>query len=230
MWFIPFTVIKFAFYVYINYGAYGSGTKPRILGSLQGTSWTRHETAENIWICDNVDFVGMGGYIAQIFLAKESITQNRDSIIWGDINLSAQLSDLEYNYEWAPIGGEVYMYYKGDINADFKYVEVPQAANSIFINFQEYIAFDNLELAFTSFSGIRNAYGPRYLEGLKVTNCYIHHIGHKNSNTAYGTYTYHSDAYFALNEIHDCGRRSISLAMVEFGDGAVMKNIVVENN
>jgi hypothetical protein len=156
----------------------------------------------------------------------------RDSLIWGNIYISQNPAEMNSNYDWTYSNdGVIWLYYSGNPNNDFEYTEAPQTTNFIEIRHQDYIAFDNLEIGFCSLSGIRDSYPMLNQKGLKVTNCHIHHIGYKGSPKAYGIYLSHSDAYYGYNEIHDCGRRSLSLSILDgnFGNGR-MENVVIEHN
>jgi hypothetical protein len=207
----------------ILFTSYGEGEKPRLLGSLRESLWIRTENS-NIW--ESAGEYSATSRAAQIFL--RSVEGN---IIWGDFTFSDDMSDLNGNLKWLFANNKVYVYYSGDLNEDFEYVEIPQLANAVQINHQDYLAFRNLEIAYTTLSGIRDAYPPLNQKGLEVRNSHIHHIGYKGSDAAYGIYVSHSDAYYGYNEIHDCGRRSLSLSILDgnFGNGK-MSNVVIENN
>ncbi len=220
---------------YITIASYGVGDKPKLLGSRPITTWTQHASLANVWVnADFDDYPGVGGAIAQLFLHKTGTVDNmdRDSITWGNILISQDPTEMNQDYQWTYSNeGVIWLYYSGNPNDDFEYTEAPQTTNFIEINHQDYIAFNNLEIAFCSLSGIRDSYPMLNQKGLKVTNCYIHHIGYKGSPKAYGVYLSHSDAYYAYNEIHDCGRRSLSLSILDGNfDNGRMENVVIEHN
>jgi hypothetical protein len=220
---------------YITIASYGTGNKPRLLGSRQIKNWNAHATLPNVWVnADFDDYPGVGGAIAQLFIHKSGTVDDmgRDSLIWGNIYTSQNPAEMNSDYDWTYSNeGVLWLYYTANPNIDFEYTEAPQTTNYIEIQHQNYIAIDNLELAFCSLSGIRDSYPMLNQKGLKITNCYIHHIGYKGSPKAYGVYLCHSDAYYAYNEIHDCGRRSLSLSILDGNfDNGRMENVVIEHN
>ena len=216
---------------YITFASYGTGNKPRILGSIQETSWSQSATLDNVWVSTG-DYGPTGDKLAQIFLATTD-TEGNDSITWGAFDGSGDPANLNMDYAWTmEVGGaKVYLFWSGDPNNDFNYIEIPQLTNCFEIDHQDYIEFDNLEIAYASLSGIRDRYPMLNQKGLRVTNCHIHHFGYKGSATAYGIYLSHSDSYYAHNEIHDCGRRGLSLSILDgdFPNGS-MRNVLIEDN
>jgi len=216
---------------YITYSSYGKGKKPRILGSTRAVNWELTEKT-NVWKCktllkDPWTTITAGGTNCEIFF--ELLT---DSIVWGYHELyTVGLTNLNAEYEWTWNNNELYIYSPTKPDARYSSIEAPQIQYGAQVNYVEYQTFNNIEFAYFAGYGIRDAYGPRTLHGQRVTNCYIHHIGRKGSNVAYGTYTYHSDGYYSFNEIHDCGRRGISVAEVRFDKFAcITENIIIENN
>lgn len=220
----------------ITISSYGEGRKPRLLSSLQATDWEETPTA-NVWKCtnklDNPWYMGkdkysLGKYRAQIFF--ELNRSDRDTTAWGIKREISSYNELKAEYDWAFIDGAICVYSEANPSGQYKAVEVPQKDNCIYIAYNEYINVNNLELAYGAFSGLRSGFGCRLLNGLRVTNCLIHHMAFKSSGDACGIYVYHSESYYAHNEFHDCGRRALSLSTVKYKPSGVMKNILVEHN
>lgn len=112
---------------YITIASYGSGDKPKLLGSRQITSWTPHSSLENVWVnADFDDYAGTGGAIAELFLHKPNTFDNlgRDSLIWGSILISQNPAEMDSDYEWTYSNeGVIWLYYSGNPNTDFEYTE-----------------------------------------------------------------------------------------------------------
>jgi hypothetical protein len=215
---------------YITYGSYGTGAKPRILGSIKAEDWTLTGTP-NVWesatsLADSWTIITASGTNCNIFFEELNGAVN-----WGYHELYTEgFTNLTSDYGWTWNNNILYVYSATDPDTRFKSVEAPQRQYAASNNEQQYIAFDNIEFAYLAGYGIRDSYPPVTTKGFSVTNCHIHHIGRKGSNIAYGTYSYHGDAYYAFNDIHDCGRRSISIEPVNAGSGVIVDGILIENN
>jgi len=72
------------------------------------------------------------------------------------------------------------------------------------------------------------------VSGLIIKNCHIGYIGIRDADSAMGLVIWHSDMLVQNNDIHDCGRRSISYNIYTDNssqpDGMVFENVVFENN
>lgn len=209
----------------ITYGAYGSGAKPEILGSIEITSWTN--VSGNIWagttsVPSNPKTIDYG---AQVFF-----DETNGSTSWGHYETyDSGFSNLSDEYDWTYNGSTVYIYSPTNPNSRYEAVEAPQVRQIIRLLDEDYITFDNLSIKYCINAGIYDQYATLELYGLTVTNCDIGYIGIKNSGSAYGLSVHRSDAYYAYNTIHDCGRRSISLTM--YATSAItVENILIEYN
>jgi hypothetical protein len=210
----------------IVYGAYGSGAKPGIYGSLQATGWS--QVSGNIWSSAAMipeDPMGIGYDGPEIFFEEQD---QRTS--WGlRRDYSANLSNLTQEYDWTWNGQRVYVYSSANPGTRYHSVEVPQAVNGIHLQDHNYITIDNLAIKYYADAGIYDAYETQVLHGLRVTNCEIAYIGVKGGSAAYGLSVHQSDAYYAYNEIHNCGRRGISLNV--YNTTAITQaNVIIEHN
>jgi hypothetical protein len=70
--------------------------------------------------------------------------------------------------------------------------------------------------------------------GLIIRNCHIGYIGIRGGNSAMGLVVWHSDMLVQNNDIHDCGRRSISYNIYTDNNsqpnGLVFENVIFEHN
>jgi len=217
---------------YITFGAYGTGEKPRLLGSLKAVTWT--ETAvDNVWesataiATDPWLVVTASGTNCNIFFELTT-----DSVAWGyHETYTANWTNLNSEYEWTWNSNTLYVYSTTDPDSRYSSIEAPQIQYGAIINHKDYIAFDNIELAYFGGYGVRDAYPPANQAGFRFTNMYVHHIGRKGSNIAYGFYIYRSKIYAANNEIHDCGRRAMSIEPVRYdGVRVILDSVLIENN
>lgn len=207
---------------YITFGSYGSGNKPRILGSKIETSWTN--SSGNIWISTNT----FTDPYALTWDAQIYFVETNGDISWGRVK-KANTGACVAEYDWTWASNHIYIYSPTDPNTRYSGVEVTQREQTISINSKEYIVIDGLEIAYAGNEGIGNIYPPVPRTGLTVSNCHIHHIGIKESEGAYGVYAYYSNTTIKDNTIHDCGRRNVSLFITASGTYTV-SNMIVENN
>ena len=214
---------------YITIGSYGEGAKPKILGSAKAENWERVAGTTNVWRNTDATYAAIG---AQVFFVAEEVP-GHEEVSWGIWTGSTDPASLNQNFNWVNTASdELYVYYDGDMNADFSQVEVPRQENCIELVHVDYIRLNNLELAYSVISCMRETYPfGEGRDGMEVTNCHMHHVGMKGSSAAFGIYCAHSNARYAYNEIHDCGRRSISLSPYLYtGNPLVMTNVVIEHN
>lgn len=212
---------------YITFGAYGEGERPEILGSFAISSWTG--VATNIYrsvatVSSDPWEVGYDG--AQVFFEELD-----GSVSWGSRkNYNATFSNLIAEYDWTWDGGFIYVYAPGNPGSRYIEVEVPQLAQGIQLLDHNYISIRDLAVKYFVDAGIYDSYAtPAELHGLSVTGCEISHIGQKDGAAAYGLNVHHSDAYYGYNDIHNCGRRGISLTMYNTA-ASVQRNVVIEHN
>ncbi len=209
----------------IVFGAYGEGSKPKIYGSVQANEWTN--VSGNIWqsatkVNYNPKTVGYG---AEVFFVEA------DNLVkWGNYQIYSDLSELTEQYDWTWNSETLYIYAESDPDILYTSVEAPQIANAVLINDKEYLSFDNLEIMYYTQVGIRESYAPPELHGLRVTNCHIGCLGVKGSAQAFGLSVKQSDMYIAYNDIHDCGRRNISINLYDVAPVITMQNVIIENN
>jgi hypothetical protein len=210
----------------IVYGAYGSGNKPEILGSIQATGWTK--VSGNIWssattIPSDPWSIGYDG--PEIFF--EGANQK---ISWGaHQSYNAGLSNLTTEYDWTWNNNTIYICSPADPGSRYNSVEVPQLSKGIMLLDKNYITLDGLAVKYYGDAAIYDEYATIELFGLRVTNCEIAYVGRKEGGAAYGLSVHHSDSYYAHNEIHNCGRRGISITL--YNTSLITEsNIIIENN
>ncbi len=206
---------------YITYGSYGSGNKPRILGSEIETTWTR--VSGNIWQSSHTftDPYAINRYYGNIFFVGTN-----ENVSWGRVRkTSTSACVTEYDWTWA--NSRIYIYSPTDPNTRYSGVEISQRFRGVALNAKPYIIFDNLEIAYASGYGIHDNIEAN-ISGLIVRNCHIHHLNIKG-NLGYGVSVARSNTLFQNNEIHNCGRRAISLHAYG-ANGFTYENHIAEYN
>lgn len=206
---------------YITYGAYGTGDKPRILGSEIETSWTN--TSGNIWksASSYTDPYAINIYHGNIYFVEPD-----GAVKWGRVKKET-IGDLAEEFDWTWHNGNIHIYSPTDPNTRYLGVEISQRFRGVTLNAKEYIAFDNLEIAYASGYGIHENIEAD-ISGLIVKNCHIHHLNIKG-NLGYGISVARSNTLFQSNEIHNCGRRAISLHAYG-ANGYTYENHIAEYN
>ncbi len=238
---------------YIIYSAYGTGSKPRILGSNRSETWSLAQT--NIWKSDSVLFAprertgnSTTNHPASIFFGEKD-----GSITWGNmesIHLNSEgaptdicecsrdngFTLLDKEYDWCWEDNHIYVYSTENPADRYDYIEVPQRVSAIKMeshNAQQYIKIENLELMFALKYGFDEGWPMAYQKrGLQIKNCHIAYMGTKGAASAIGLQVWYSDMLIQGNDIHDCGRRNISYNV--YSDtrtlSLVFENVVFDNN
>ena len=208
---------------------YEEGAKPRMLGSDTITNWINH--SGNIWKGYKSVF---DDYTTDSQVWFETLT---DSIFWG--NNQTQVSNVDSLYECYYSNDTVYIYSESDPSTAFASVEIPLARYTFlslsYADSAEHYVIDGLEVAYTRQDLISN-YSPggapsgRELRGLEVRNCEIHHCREPNGSQGYGILTNMSDVIVEDNEIHNCGRRGISIEANNSFNSDTVENILGQRN
>lgn len=210
----------------IVYGAYGTGDRPAVLGSVRAGDWTCIEG--NIWVSgtvipDDPWEIGFDG--PEIFFEEKD-----GRVTWGAHRVFDQeFSRLSGEYEWTWHKGRIYVCSRENPGSLYGSVEVPRAVHGIRLMDQNYITIDSLAIKYFGDVAIYDQRATIVLRGLRVTHCEIAYIGRKNGRAAYGLSVHHSDSYYAYNEIHNCGRRGISLTMYRT-EPITQSNVIIEHN
>jgi len=218
----------------LTFGAYGSGEKPRILGSERATDWTPVTGATNVWQSATALDQPYVGHPASIFFGELD-----DATTWGRIQdehavnqCGSGYSLLQQEYDWCWQSNTIYVYSPTDPDARYAFVEVPQRRGSITMDShdpKEWITIDSLELMYGTMYGYNDGWPINYeVSGLEIVNCHIGYIGIQGGDSAYGLVIWHSDMLVRNNDIHDCGRRAISYNMYT-DNGRTTPNLVFEN-
>jgi uncharacterized protein (TIGR02145 family) len=189
---------------YLTFGAYGTGSNPRILGSTKCNTWTVY--SGNIWVSATTvtDPYTVGNYGSEIFFENTNGTQT-----WGIHQLTPALCTAEY--QWSCSAGKIYVYAATNPGTRYTSVEAPQRQYCVNLNNKQYLRFDSIDLHYVSDSCMTYSQYPQILRnGLIVENLKISHISTKNSELAYGIDAGYADMTVRNCEIHNCGRRGIS--------------------
>ena len=225
----------------ITIGAYGSGPQPRILGSIRLAAWS-HVTG-NIWV--SVDEAtdpsrgaphdgsqqGAGGWPGGAWFSELD-----GSVTWGHqekyINSPGDFSEFGEAYDWGWYDGHIYVYSTVDPGVAYAAVHPSQRQYAIGMpdnNPKEHIVIDGLELLFTQSKGFFGGYPASEAHDLTIRNCHVAYVGIKGAASAYGLAVWHSDLLVQGNEIHDCGRRSVSYNVYATRNVS-FANVVIEGN
>ena len=208
---------------WITYSAYGSGAMPAILGSVALSGWS--QSGGNIWrSATDLPLDPMEIYYgSEIFLVTDS-----GRALWGRHveNEAAMTREGDWTYS----GGQVSLYCPENPGLRYASVEAPQARRLVSLNSQDYIAFDGISLRYAASSGIYDGYNTPGYSGFRLSNAEVGYIGHQGSGSAYGLSLRRSYIHVTQSELHDCGRRSISLVLYDNTDAVEMSDILIEKN
>jgi len=225
----------------IVFGNYGSGALPRILGSIKLTEWSH--VVGNIWV--SIDQAtdpsrgaphdgsqsGAGGYPGGAWFEELD-----GGVTWGHqekyISSPGDFAELTEEYDWGWFADHIYVYSPVDPGFAYAALQASQRQYAIGMadnNPAEHIIIDGLELFFTQSKGFYAGYPAREAHHLTIKNCHVGYVGIKGAASAYGLAVWYSDMIVQNNEIHDCGRRSVSYNVyatrnVTFG------NVTIEGN
>ncbi|KKK60936.1 hypothetical protein LCGC14_3019380, partial [marine sediment metagenome] len=218
---------------HMTFGAYGTGDKPRLLGSDVVSSWT--SIGDTIWWTYKASL----DTFPQSRIFFELVT---DTTVWGILEADASKASLDTVYEYYYILDTIYIRHESVTSPSTFYssIEIPQVENIIEIQTRydsaEYYTFDGFEIAYCKDIGIRNDWPggingqTRQVSGLEIRNCHIHHIAYKGSVSGVGIIPIFSDVIIEDNEINDCGRRAISFNIDGSGNADTCENIIIRNN
>lgn len=221
--------------------AYGTGPMPTIMGSTRLTSWT-HVTG-NIWVSDaeasdpsmgaphDGSQQGSGGWPGGAWFEELD-----GSATWGHqekyIDFPGDFSEFGEEYDWGWFDDHIYVWSATDPGAAYAGMHPSQRQYAVGLvnnNPAEHIIVDGIEMLFTQSKGFFGGYPATEAHDLTIRNCHIGHIGIKGAASAYGLAIWHSDMLIQSNEIHDCGRRSVSYNIYATRD-VTFENVTIEGN
>jgi hypothetical protein len=213
---------------YVVFNSYGTGDRPKILGSEKAITWTA-EGHTNIWQSDSSlsDPYNISGYYeSEIFYRETGGTIN-----WSDAKktYTSDFSNLVNEYDWTWNANKVYIYAATDPNSRYTSVEIPQRGATIFIDDYEYITIDGLEISYAVERNINAEYPAAGKSGLIIKNCYIHHTGSRYLETGYNISVIRSNMLIQDNEVFEGGRRNTSFHIYGTTD-LTYSDMTVEGN
>jgi hypothetical protein len=213
---------------WITYGSYGSGNKPKILGS-NITTWAP-EGHTNIYVCAATvtnPYISLNQGCDLMFDNNGTITQGLMK------TYTSNFSNLTTEYNWTYNGSKVYVYAASDPDTRYTSVEISQRDYAINLNMKEYIEIDGLDLRyFLKYGTYGGTYNMPNVGYLTIKNCDISWSGVitpgvQNDKDNYGIHGVYSHMLVQGCTIHDMGRRSVSL--YNYSSGFTVTDIIVEN-
>ncbi len=195
----------------LTFGAYGTGAKPRILGSAALSGWTS-DTGH--WVCSYT------GTLNLIWFKNAS-----DGLIkWGSKKASKAACVAEY--DWYSNGTSVWVYAATDPDTRYTAVETSVRDACININGKSNIDVSGLELAYSYKFGIQ-------IYSAAVTGCNfdgntIHHVGVMNASEAEGILCRGTNHVISNNTIYQCGNHGIYT--VALSGATPTHDVIIEGN
>jgi len=187
---------------HIVIGSYGTGAKPRLLGSTAPTGWDQTDIPPDVALPANC-------WKATLAAAPSSdlvwFVNADGTVSWG--TKQAALGDCSAEYEWYwHASGYLVVYAATDPDSRYTSIEVAVAAlEPIITGTRNYITIQDLEIAFSEARGIN---ADEWNTGL-IQRCLIHHIGYQNAGTAEGIADSSVNLTITGNTIHNCGNHGI---------------------
>ncbi|KKL14496.1 hypothetical protein LCGC14_2515070, partial [marine sediment metagenome] len=221
---------------HITFTSYGTGDKPRILGSDTTTAWT--DEGLDVW-SSNSTFAGSfdpSGDDDNIWFIELD-----DSIKWGKYEAGGTGNvDEPYDFYYNAGTDILYVYSTDNPATEFASVEVPIIKNVIELqcasDSAEYYTFDGWEIAFYDDKAFRNDYPggingqTRQVRGVEIRNCEIHHCGDGNDNgDGDGIFLLYSDVIIENNEIHNTGRHGAQVSLWAMYQDTISNYLVQDN-
>jgi len=219
----------------ITFSSYGPGPKPRISGSVRLSDW--NHVSGPIWVSveetedpsrgapHDGSQSGSGGYPGGAWFEAPDGT-----VTWGRqeayIDHAGDFSELTEHLDWGWFDHHIYVYATTDPSSAFGALHASQRQYAVGMpnnDPQEHIVIEDLELVFTQSKGFFAGYPAREAHDLVIRDCHVAYIGIKGAASAYGLAVWHSDMLVQGNEIHDCGRRSVSYNVY------ATRNVLFEN-
>jgi len=214
---------------HIVFTNYGSGNLPKIYGSEEITTFTNVAGSEyhgNQLITINPNDYDGSAYRASIFF------QFDDTIYWAEA-YEADRANLDANYEYNWSNDTIYFFYDGSIE-DINSIECTQIARGIQLSEgagQEYITIDGFDLKYYGDRNIGTAVDPPiHLEAVEIRNCTIAYSGVRGSGVGFGLNLFNSGMVIEDNVFHDAGRRNLSINVRNAGAGAVVRDVIIQDN
>jgi hypothetical protein len=206
---------------YIAFSSYGTGDKPRILGSVQAINWTNVST--NIWKSDT----SVADPYATTFDGDVFFVGIDTSVTRGvHKTYNASFGYLTQEYNWTSDSSIIYVYASSDPDSRYTAVEVSQREYAFYLNQKEYIKIDGIGMFYQKTAGVNEYYPTQSYSGFTLRNCEIAYNGTKDG-VGFGSHVVYDDMLIEYNVIHDCGRRGISV--YNYGNSNI-SNIIIQNN
>ncbi len=211
---------------YLYFGAYGTGSKPHIFGSVQAVSWS--DQGGNVWKSSTV----VSDPWSPEYSASDIFFEHTDGTVsWGAHKSGT--SSLSSEYDWVCVSGNIYVYSATDPSTRYASVEIPQEDIGINVNTKQYITIDGLDIRYIRYRGVN---GDEVVDGsgFTIQNCNICYVGERentlsDSPSGYALAVIRNDLLIRNNDIHDAGRRIVSIHLYDYS-GITFSNIIIEGN
>ncbi|MCB0477242.1 MAG: T9SS type A sorting domain-containing protein [Crocinitomicaceae bacterium] len=146
----------------IYYGAYGAGTLPAIMGSVQrnnAANWI--DQGGNVWLCDTNFSTDIGNIILDDGVAVGLKK-------WGLADLNAQ-NDFWYNINT----GSLFIYSVGNPATIYSAIDLAVRQHVVDFSATQYVTFENLAIKY----GAAHGFGGSPTSNLIIRSCEISYIG-----------------------------------------------------
>ncbi len=178
---------------YIHFTSYGTGNKPKILGSdSELIGWTLY--SGNVW------YKSMASAPQEMYFIKSGGASHRGY-------LQTSTANCNGDYKYYHTGGNLYVYATSDPNG--YYTAIEKASRQYGISFStDYVWIDSLEISYPYRTGIV----LEQADYAKITNNEIHHIGKRFNNDGNRGITFYAiGGLFSHNKIYECSYSGITL-------------------
>jgi hypothetical protein len=211
----------------ITFSNYGNNSKnPRVIGSNSVDGWTETATGSKIWKSTNT-FVDNASGSSPGGIYFETVK----GVKWG-IHKSSTSLTAEFQWTWS--ANYIYVYSVVNPSTVYTSVEISQRSFGLDLNNKQYLHFNGIDAFYTKWSGYGfnvDKFNQIELFGLTVENVEIGFIGsplpyNGIDDIGYGTELAYTNMIFRNCQIHDCGRRSVSLHL--YGNGFTVRNMLIE--
>jgi len=209
----------------LYFGKYGTGANPKILGSKATTTW--EDQGSNVWKT-TITFTSprslYPNYADIIFISGSSKRFGIYQATTGALNAA---------YEWTWSSNYIYVYSISDPATAYTGIEVQQRRFCISTNDNPYLHFNGIDVLYSADAGYdsNNDHTISDQHGCIIENAEIAFIGGVTGQQfGFGIAIAYSNLTIRNNDIHHCGRRSVSINMEYNASPYTVHDVLIEDN